>query len=583
MKFPAFWTKSPSPPAVEITPPWYLIWGEDYQLSKETISCDRTLATAHIQPVRSPEGRFLVVGDIWLTNRSQLLHQLEYDTIEELPIQPGTDAQIVAALWESWGVESLLSVQGMFSFAVWDFFRKELWLARDRIGFRTMYYTITGKTRWIAPRLRTLAPYNSADLDFVALRDYLSCGFVPGERTLWRNVRELRPGTVLRFFDEPQRGKSEVKVYWQLQEQIQDTDQPLKWYGKKVRTLLEQVVQEYLPAGEPVGTYLSGGLGSSCITALAAKLHDYPVHTYSMHFGASSPNELEFANLVAKHCRTQHHILEITPAQMWEHLLLTMSQLDDPIGDPLTVSHYLLGQLAKEAVKVILNGEGADPCFGISKNQPMLLNHLLSSAATFQPELLSAYLNSFQKCTLDLPQLLKPHIWETVKLEPSVFTSDLPSAGEYPNQLMTLNVKFKGADHTLTQVSNLTRSAGLEGRSPLFDRRIVQQAMRIPSEYKLAGANEKAALKQAVADLLPLEILQHPQSGMMVPVHSWFRRLWQPQARALLLNRKAAIAPYLNQQLIRDWLDYRRDTWNRYGVKLWLLTSLEIWLQVNRK
>jgi asparagine synthase (glutamine-hydrolysing) len=169
-----------------------------------------------------------------------------------------------------------------------------------------------------------------------------------------------------------------------------------------------------------------------------------------------------------------------------------------------------------------------------------------------------------------------------VQKEPSVFEADLNSNATYLNRLMALNIKFKGADHILTKVNNLTQAVGLEGRSPLFDQRVVATSMEIPPEYKVSGVQEKAVLKQAVSDLLPESILYRPKSGMMVPVQLGFRKFWQRQARALLLSRKAAIAPYLNQSLIRNWLDYRGDTWNRYGVKLWLLVSLEIWLQVNR-
>ncbi|NER28370.1 MAG: asparagine synthase, partial [Symploca sp. SIO1C4] len=118
-------------------------------------------------------------------------------------------------------------------------------------------------------------------------------------------------------------------------------------------------------------------------------------------------------------------------------------------------------------------------------------------------------------------------------------------------------------------------------RSPLFDQRLVQLAMQIPPEYKLVQAQEKAVLKQAVADLLPMTIVNRPKSGMMVPVQLWFRQHWQRQARALLLNKQAAISPYLNQKLIQDWLDYRGDTWHRYGAKLWLLVSLETKLKLN--
>jgi asparagine synthase (glutamine-hydrolysing) len=211
----------------------------------------------------------------------------------------------------------------------------------------------------------------------------------------------------------------------------------------------------------------------------------------------------------------------------------------------------------------------------------MLINSLYGSIA--QQDALQAYLISYQKCATDLAQLLKPELWAAVQSAPSVFSADLESEQSYLNRLMALNIKYKGADQILTKVNNLTQAAGVQCRSPLFDQRVVDLSMTIPPEYKLSGVEEKAVLKQAVADLLPDAIITRPKSGMMVPVQKGFRDYWNRQARLLLLDPQAAIAPYLNQALIRNWLDYKGDTWNRYGVKLWLLTSLEIWLRVNRK
>lgn len=475
MKFTDLWTgvrdslffnRSASIPPVEVAPTWYLAWGVIDSACEGIAWRDNQIAIA-LPPtqhsVQSPLAlsltlQFVVVGDVWLSNREELLRRLGVEPKASL-----SNCQVVAQLWERWGVETLELLEGMYGLAVWDRERQILWLGRDRVGARTLYYTTEGATRWIAPQLRTLAPYRSQDLDLVALRDYLCCAFVPGGQTLWQQVREVRPGTSLRLPEES------TQIYWQVKEQI-TVDQPIEWHGERLRSLLEQVVKEYLPPGKPVGVFLSGGLDSSCITALAAN-HD-SVHTYSIHFGADYPNELEHSSLVAEHCQTQHHILEITPAQMWEQLPETIAYLDDPIGDPLTVPNLLLGRLARNSVRVVLNDEGGDPCFGGPKNQPMLINNLYGSVAN-QPDPLTAYLNSFQKCALDLPQLLKPEIWAVVKTKPSVFAADLNADATYLNRLMTLNIKFKGADQILTKVNNLTQAAGIEGRSPFFDQRVV--------------------------------------------------------------------------------------------------------------
>ncbi|BAY84966.1 asparagine synthase [Calothrix parasitica NIES-267] len=576
MKLTALWNKRQIPD-IKVIPDWYVILGRIDASNYDVSYGNEDFFVVKTQAVKSHNSRFIVVGDIWLSNRFNLLQFLHLD-------KKYTDKEIVAYLWEAQGEECLSLLEGMFSLCVWDNQKRYLYLVRDGVGSRTLYYTNSGNICFIAPRLATLLPFHSRQLDLIALRDYLCCAFVPGEKTLWENVKELSTGMVLKMESSVELVNCiNKRFFWSAREDIQNAEESLIWHGKQLRQLLDRVVQEYLPVDEAVGVYLSGGLDSSCITALAAKFHNHPVHTYSIHFGEKCPNELEFSGLVAQHCKTQHHILEITPDEMWGQLPLTMSYLDDPIGDPLTVPNYLLGKIARENASVILNGEGGDPCFGGPKNQPMLLNRLYGEVKNTEESLVTNYVNSFKKCSAYLPQLLKPDVLKEVKEQDFVFADYLYGEEKYLNRLMTINIKFKGADHILTKVNNMTSANNLSGRSPLFDRRVVEMAMQIPPQYKVAGAQEKAVLKQAVLDILPREIIHRPKSGMMVPVNYWFKNVFQRRAKSLLLNKNAEIAPYLNQDLIKQWLNYRGDAWRRYGVKLWLLTSLEIWLQVQKK
>ncbi len=554
---------------------WWLALGDAGASAERATWQAAPLSVFGQAPAASRNQNTFVSGAVWLSNRAQLLRTLP--TADAAL----TDAEIIAELWETHGTNAVRFLQGQFGIAVWDSRQRALWLSRDAVGAATVYYSAKGATVYAASRLRTLAQRLAPPLDLVALRDYLCCAFVPGERTMWQGVSELRPGTLLRL------PAGERRTYWEIREQLTDEAQPLAWHAERLRAALEEVVSECLPAAEPVGCYLSGGLDSSAVVALAQRLHDRPVHTYSIHFGAETPNELEFSSLVAAHCRTAHHILEIKTAQMWELLPETMAALDDPIGDPLTIPNLILGRAAKQSVNVILNGEGGDPCFGGPKNQPMLLNRLYRPALdAAADDLLPSYLASFQKCANDLPRLLLPEVWRAVKDEPSVFAPELApefgEAGDFLNRLMFINTKFKGADHILTKVNNLTRHCGLRGLSPLFDQRVVALSLTIPPEFKLSGAEEKAVLKAAVSELLPTRILQRPKSGMMVPVQLWFRAYWRKQARALLTHRRARIREFLNPAVVDDWLNYRGDTWSRYGVKLWLLVSLEFWLRAVR-
>ncbi len=529
------------------------------------------------------QSQIQVIGDVWLSDRRPCRDRLAgHYPLEQPDID---DRQLVAWLWEMQGPEALTALVGTFALVIWDGRTNQCWLVRDRAGAQQLYYSVDQGSCWVAPRLSLLKEHRSNQVDPIALRDYLCCSFVPGDQTMWASVREVRPGQLVELSNH-----QSCRFYssWAAPEAVESeacATQSFEEEATQLRRLLDQVVQESLPDSQPVGVFLSGGLDSSAVTALASQLHRHPVYTFSIYFGSDLPNELAFSSLVADHCQTHHQQLEIPLATLWGRLPEAMALLDDPIGDPLTVPNLMVGELARQSVSVILNGEGGDPCFGGPKNQPMLLQQLYQAETghDLAQSLLVAYLNSFQKCALDLPQLLRPEIWQAVKTAPSVFTEDLQSSADYLNRLMLLNIKFKGADQILTKVQNLTEAAGIVGRSPLFDARVVDLSLQIPPQYKLAGCEEKAVLKRSVSDILPESIIRRPKSGMMVPVQVGFGHHWNRQARRLLLRRDAAIAPYLNQELIRQWLDYKDDPWRRYGVKLWLVASLEYWLQAHLK
>lgn len=518
-------------------------------------------------------GRVVVCGDVLLYNAARLRARLGCSA--------HADGAVLAELVQRYGVvEGARQARGMFAVAIWREPERELILLRDAVGARTLYHAGRGSSCWFADRLAVLrrTPAVSDALSLTALRDYLSCAFVPGEGTMWRDAREVAPGTARVFPGD------RCILYWEPVQGDWDADTPLPFYARCLRPLLEDAVQQCLPASGPVGVYLSGGLDSSLVTALVARYASGPVHTFAIHFGREYPNELAFSSLVARHFGTRHHVLELSAAMVREHLPETLALLDDPIGDPLTTPNLLLGRAACRETSVVLNGEGGDPCFGGPKNQPMLL-HALYGATQSEAD---AYFRSYQKCYDDLPELLTPDVQcalrdappPSVLLEPFFSNPRMPS---YLNRLMHINVRLKGADHILTKVNNLTRACGLVGHSPLFDRRIVEASFAIPPEFKLSGATEKAVLKAAVADLLPRAILMRPKSGMLVPVQGWFRGELNGYARALLLDRRARTRPYLNSGTVRQWLEYRGGVWPRYGVRLWLLLTLEVWLRVQER
>ncbi len=452
-------------------------------------------------------------------------------------------------------------------------------ITRDPVGERTLYYAMGKEGMVHAPKLKNLRKY-AQGVDIEALRDYLCCAFVPGERTMYRGVSELRPGASLDI------STGEITPGTEFLEGAWSAEEPLEVHARRLRPLLESAVRTRLPGkGEPVGVYLSGGLDSSLIAALVQNLHDGPVHTFSIHFGDATPHELKWSSMVAEHLGTTHQILGFDGKTIYQHLEETLDALDDPIGDPLTVPNYLLGRAARaEGITTIFNGEGGDPVFGGPKNLPMLLHALYD---TDESDSRAAYFRSYQKCYDDLPKLLTPACKESLKSAPpqeallDAYLGESSPMKDYLNRLMLINVRLKGADQILTKVSNLTSVHGLIAASPLFDEKIVEAGFAIPGKYKLDGAREKAVLKEAVKDLLPDAILARPKSGMMVPVQKWFQQELQKPARAKLLSKNARLRPFLEQNLLKQWLDYAPQPFPRQGVKLWLVLTLELWLERN--
>ncbi len=520
-----------------------------------------------------PLGKMVVSGELILDNAQQLRSELE------MPDAPS--GVLLAALYERGGVAALERAVGMFAVALWDADASRLILHRDGCGARTLYLAHQGSATWFAARLKTLrrSPAVSRELSMPALAAYLCLAYVPEALTMWRDVTELRPGAALSLPD------GQTFDIWSPRPTTGEPV-PLEEATHHLRGVLEEAVQCGIPPSGPVAVYLSGGLDSSLVAAMAARMAPGRVTTWSISFGEEYLNELEWSSMVARHCGVPHQVLTLPPARIRAELPATMGALDDPIGDPLTVPNYALGLEASRTARVVLNGEGGDPCFGGPKNSPMLLHALYPSAESRE----AAYFRAHLKCYDDLPELLSPEAQAGLRKEAPIedlvrpYLADAPPEDwplfpAYLDRLMHANVRLKGAGHILTKVNNLTAHFGLAGHSPLFDRRVVEASFAIPPEYKLEGAVEKAILKRAVANLLPPEILQRPKSGMLVPVQAWFRRDLRRYAAGLLLGRGARTRPYLNQRLVRDWLEYRGNLWPRHGVKLWLLLSLELWLR----
>ena len=485
-------------------------------------------------------------------------------------------------------------VRGAFALA-WRNPRGELCLCRDAIGERTLYWSQVGDGIVFASTLRGLLASGLVvrDVDPVSVVSYLCFGYLPGARSMLRGVRELLPGELLRC-DGAAMHSSRIWSLAPEAEHAQATDE--EHAAARLRDLLDTAVLRRLPdTDEPVGATLSGGIDSSLVVAIARKLHAGPVHTYAISFGREYRNELTFSSLVAAHCGTIHHILELPQESVLQHLDATIGLLSDPIGDPLTVPNALAFREAARDVAVVLNGEGGDPCFGGPKNLPMLLAELLGDGKDGGPigargaEPVGAYgrersyLRAHEKCFDDLPVMLGPHLEVALRDAPlerflAEHFSD-PRWRSFVTRLQALNLTFKGAHHILHKVDEVSFPFGVLSRAPLFDRDVAQAAFALPPTMRLRGSVEKYLLKHAVRDLLPQAILDRPKSGMLVPVEAWFRGPLKSHAQERLLDGLSQWNLFERAYLERLLAGRLPGLRPRHGVKIWLLVTLEAWLR----
>jgi asparagine synthase (glutamine-hydrolysing) len=471
-------------------------------------------------------------------------------------------------------------VDGSFQLAVRG--PGSLLLARDAIGHRTLFYAQKPDgTIAHAPDVKTLITRDgaAAKVSPRALAAYLSCAYIPGRATLFTGVRELLPGHTLHA---SAKGVIEAPFFTLPDEDPEGVDEADAVGG--LRTLLESEIAETLDTDRPQAAFLSGGIDSSLVVALVQRaLKDQNLTTFSIAFGPEHKNELAWSSMVAKHVGAEHCVVHLSPEEILRHLDETHANLASPIGDPLTVPNAILFQMAREHAPYVWNGEGGDPCFGGPKNLPMVLAELYGdgeNAAHHGSPRARSYYRAHLKCFDDLETLMAPDALAALAHEPLEADVDpYFTRGSFVGALSAINVTWKGGHHILPKVAELARAAGVLPRSPLFARRVVEYASRMPSSLKLRGSVEKYALKEAVRDLLPREIIERPKSGMMVPVEGWFQRPLLAHARARLLDG-ALPFDLLQRNAVEDLVSGNvRGLRPRRGVKIWLLIALESYLR----
>jgi asparagine synthase (glutamine-hydrolysing) len=481
------------------------------------------------------------------------------------------------AKYREQGPDFVRDLRGAFVIAIRD--GGVLHLFRDGAGVRTVYYgTHAGRFLFASePKGVLVTPGFPRRIRPAAVAQYLTFSFTPGGPTVLQDLHELPAGHRVTF----ENGEPVLHRWFFFEDEDGDEASEEVWRDRFAETF-RRAVEERLPADEPVGLFLSGGIDSSVVAAEAARRHNRSVKTYALHFGKDHPHELDFARAVALRCRTEHQEILIQPRDFLPRLRRMIWHLDEPIGDPITMPNYELAARVSRDVRWVLNGEGGDPLFGGPKNLPMLLHHWYGGIERGEGFRERMYLASYRRCYDDMEQLLTPEWRRQYDPEECLegvlrpfFSCERPSS--FLNNLMAINIRLKGAHLILPKVERMTSAWGLTALSPFFDERLIRLSFQMPERLKLSNGVEKLVLKQVYADLLPKEVLLRPKSGMCVPVHYWFRGEMKRYARKILSRRSLKQAGIFEPRRVQQILAYDTEGPGRYGLRLWMLITFEIW------
>lgn len=521
----------------------------------------------------SPDGRCVGVFSGKLFNFASLTkgYANELTTAQKLGV-------LFQQLHKQHGLDFPRQLQGFFALVM--VVNGKLLAVRDAIGERPVYILQTPTSVVISDRLAALMsnPDCSRVINPAGVSDFLSTGFLPFERTPVAGITKLQAGVIATI----QQSSIDTFHYHSLRDSVEAI--PEADCIEQVRAALASAVANRLEANTKIGLLLSGGLDSSLVGALVGG-HNLTA-AYSLNFGSEYRNELEFSGLMAKHLGIPARVITVTSEMIKAKFLQTATILDEPIGDPLTVPNIIVVEEAAKEVQLVFNGEGGDPVFGGPKNLPIMAFEAYSGVMQdFSRE--EMYLMAYNKGHEHLPTVLSAtfqyqltHYPRTAELL-APFLND-SRFSSYLHRLMHINLRLKGGSQILPKVLKASAAAGIAVRSPLFDRQLAELAFSLSPAMKLNGSVEKYVLKQAVSDIVPASIIARPKSGMLVPVHYWFNKELKAFAKDVLLNRNAKIRNLIEPKALQNLIDFKGGGIRPYyGDRLWLLLSLELWMQAH--
>ena len=571
------------------------------------------VSAAGHQPMQNENGSQWIVFNGEIFNHARIRPELERAGHH---YRSRCDTETILHAYEELGPSAVDRFRGMFAFAIWDKERRRLFCARDRLGIKPFYYYSNSEMFAFASEIKALLehPAIPAELEESVLGEYLSFGYISGEKTLFRGIRKLMPGHHLIVNAAGDTLETVIEQYWDVPVPRDEELRPDGDWISEVRRRLEETVELRLMSDVPLGMFLSGGVDSSAIAALMKPMVSGPVKTFAVGYRESQYSELSYAAGVARAIGTEHHEVTVSMEDFFSALPQLIWHEDEPITWPSSVSLHFVSRLAAEQVKVVLTGEGSDEIFGgYARYQRNLVNQRAAGIyAKFPAGLRDAVR---RQCAVnpmlgaDLRRKLQhtvlgrelnaeslyldnyyaafsgAELGELLAKEPeSPYASYLRHWNEHQDATALRRMLYADQKTYLVELlmkqDQMSMSTSIESRVPFLDHHLVEFAMRIPDRLKNHNGQQKFILKKAVEDLLPDEIIYRKKMGFPTPLRDWLRDERAEPLFARLRRRSGVLASVMGGDYVEDLLGRHRSGREDATDRIWRLLNLQIWADI---
>lgn len=523
------------------------------------------------------------------------------------------DTEVVLRAYEVFGESCVERLQGMFAFAIWDRRRPKLFLARDRLGIKPLYYAVTGDQLLFGSEIKSILAAGAISPEFNdgILPEFLANRYVAGGATFYKGILTLQPGHTLSWTPGKGFGK---RRYWQPPVDTGDSGASLEECAEDVRAWLKQAVRSHLVSDVPLGLFLSGGIDSSALAALVSSMVDEPIQTFAVGFEERAANELNYARLAAESVGARHRDVVVSPSDFFDALPRLIWHEDEPIAFSSSVPLYFVSRLAADHVKVVITGEGADELFlGYNRYRVTAWNERFGHA--YRAALPESVRVNVRDLVRRLPRSMRRYSERTfLALAPEARDLFYENFAVFPERLQQrllsdprmlstrdpYAVALRHYDESragtlermghadlqtylvelLMKQDQMSMAASIESRVPFLDHELVERVAAIPGRHKVRGWRTKAVLREALREIVPKEILARPKMGFPVPVSRWFRGRFRPVIGKFVLSSRALRRGYFNPAFVEHLAEEHQRGAADHGDRLWLLVNLEIWQRI---